>query len=352
MDRDTFMSDTFEVQMGSSATRIQFSDGNLEDIVGRAIQSAGQALLVCDSAVSDAFDSRASYNAVVLPSGEPTKQWHSVATILDMALERGLERTDTIIGIGGGVACDVAAFAAAIFRRGVALELVPTTLLCMVDAALGGKCGINWGGYKNTIGLFYPARAIHIGLEVLETLPEHEYRSGLAEVIKSALLGDVELFGILRLRRDAVLGRDRAVVDELVRRCLRVKGAIVEQDFRESGMRAHLNLGHTFAHALEAAAGFGAWSHGEAVAWGIAQALRLGNRLGITDSSYMETVIDTLQAYDFHIARLDLDIEEFIAAMYQDKKVKGAQLRFVLQRAQGDTVVQTVDEALVREIVA
>ena len=344
------ISDQFDVQVGNISTQVQFHDGDLRNVVAQIQRSAGQALLVYDAAVSDLFESRESYNALELPSGEPTKQWSSVAMILDMALGRGLERADTIIGIGGGVVCDVTAFAAALYRRGVALELVPTTLLCMVDASLGGKCGINWGGYKNMVGLFYPARAVHIALPALDTLPASEYYSGLAEVIKSALLGDVELFGILRLRRDEVLKRDPVVVRELVRRCLQVKGAIVEQDFRESGPRAYLNLGHTFAHALEATAGFGVWSHGEAVAWGIAQALRLGVQLGITDSSYMETVVDTLRQYDFRIDLADLDVDRIIGAMYQDKKVAGAQLHLVLQRKLGETVVQAVAEKEVRQL--
>jgi len=158
----------------------------------------------------------------------------------------------------------------------------------MVDAAIGGKTGVNFGAFKNLVGTFYPAREIRICLDFLVTLPEAEYRSGLAEVIKAAMLGDARLFELLESEPDAVRNRDPSVTEELVRRAVSVKAVHVREDLTEQGIRSHLNLGHTFAHALESVAGFGAVAHGDAVAWGIVQALRLGSALGITDPDYRE----------------------------------------------------------------
>ena len=181
--------------------------------------------------------------------------------------------------------------------RGAQLELVPTTLLAMADAAIGGKTGVDFGNYKNCIGTFYPAQKIHIAVSALEALPESEFRSGLAEVFKTALLYAPKLFQIMAEKRDAVLSRDGELLLEVVKRCVQAKAHVVERDLRESGERMYLNLGHTFGHALESVAGFGEVSHGDAVAWGIARALELGKRLGITDPGYIADVIPVLESY-------------------------------------------------------
>jgi len=306
--------------------------------------------------------------AVVVPRGEAAKKWKHALALNREAVERGLTRTGAMVGVGGGAVCDLTAFAASLYMRGCRLALAPTTLLAMVDAAIGGKTGINYLGYKNVIGTFYPAEVVWIGISALESLPEEEYRSGLAEVIKTALLGDPALYETLTRRREAVLGRDADLLLEIVRSCVAVKGRIVEEDFRESGRRAHLNLGHTFAHALESVttlgkrgftaglrgrrpgAGVGRWSHGEAVAWGIARAMDLGVRLGVTDAAYAEEVDRLLDLYGFRRSVRRSSAEGLVDAMGKDKKRQGDRLRFVLQRRLGETVVEEVDDAAVRAL--
>jgi 3-dehydroquinate synthase len=283
----------------------------------------------------------------VIAAGEAAKCWRNVEALLAFALEHGLGRDDTVVGVGGGVVCDMAAFAASIYMRGCRLVLVPTTLLAMADAALGGKTGINFKGYKNMVGTFYPAEEIRICVSLLDSLPSREFSAGLAEVIKTGMLGDPELLSLLEEQRQAVDSRSPQLMEEMVRRCLIVKGGIVAADLREEGRRAVLNLGHTFAHALETTGGLGSRSHGEAVAWGLHRALGLGVRLGLTCPEYARRIARLLESYGFTsgvssgpagagaAARL-------VEAMRADKKRRAGSLRLVLQRDLGDTLVETV----------
>jgi 3-dehydroquinate synthase len=231
--------------------------------------------------------------------------------------------------------------------RGCRVILVPTTLLAMVDAAFGGKTGMNFGGFKNMVGTFYPAEEVRIAPEFLRTLPEAEFRSGLAEVIKSALLDDPQLLTILETESESIFKRNPRILDQLVRRSIAVKGRIVEADLTEQGIRAHLNLGHTFAHALEAVAGFGTWSHGEAVAWGIQRALRLGEMLSLTSSDYRQRVEQLLLNYGYQLQAPGVPPEALFQAMKQDKKKQSGTVRFVLQKQLGKTMVQPVSDEMV-----
>jgi len=285
---------------------------------------------------------------VILAPGERSKSWRGARRILGKALKEGLGRDGLIVGIGGGMICDLAAFAASLFMRGCRLSLVPTSLLAMVDAAIGGKTAINYGGYKNMAGTFYPAERICIAVSVLKALPEREFRSGLGEVIKTALLGDTVLLDSLSSRRQQILDRDPALLEETVRRCIGVKTEIVEEDLRESGKRAILNLGHTFAHAVEAVTGYKLWSHGQAVAWGLVQAAVVSEHLGLVDSGYTTTVRDLVQMYGFDL-HIKLKPESIVEAMQVDKKKIQGKLRLVLQRGIGDTVVREVDPHTIAE---
>ncbi len=287
---------------------------------------------------------------VVLGSGEKSKAWASIEKIQRAALSQSMGRDGVMVAVGGGIVCDLTAFAASIYMRGCRLKLVPTTLLAMVDAAVGGKTGINFLGFKNMLGSYYPAEEIHIFIEVLDMLPDREYRSGLAEVIKTALLGDRELYGILARGRERILNRDPAIMEEVVRRCVALKGGIVEEDLREGGNRAHLNLGHTFGHALEAVKGLKGWTHGEAVAWGIAGAMELGVQEGVTDPVYAGQVRDLLELYGFRLSAGKLKTESIVQAMRKDKKrIKGS-LRVVLQKDLGETKVVEIEEQAIAKI--
>jgi 3-dehydroquinate synthase len=273
----------------------------------------------------------------------------SVELVLDAAVEAGLDRNCRFVGVGGGVVCDLTAFASSVYLRGVDLLLVPTTLLCMVDAALGGKTGIDFSGYKNMVGTFYPAREIHVWPGALKTLAERDYRSGIAEVVKTAMLGDAELLDLIENEREHILERDEEMLETLVRRCLKVKGSIVEEDFTESGKRAFLNLGHTFGHALESLGGFSQWTHGEAVAWGLDCALDLGVEIGLTDQKYRERIRGLLESYGF-VLNAEPDTGAVLAAMQKDKKRKAGSLRFVLQSGPEDTKLMEVEDSALEKV--
>lgn len=281
----------------------------------------------------------------VLPPGEGAKTWESVERIQRDAYAAGLGRDGLIIGIGGGVITDIAGFAASVYMRGIRLRLISTTLLGMADASVGGKTGIDLLGVKNLAGTFYPAEAVYMPLESLATLPLREWQSGLAEVIKTAILaGDREMFSRIRSFRDIYLktiqadgdrtGLPSSGLEYLISRAVEIKGRIVEEDPRETGeKRALLNLGHTFGHALEASAGLGRLTHGEAVAWGIIRACELGHALGITPVEQALEIRELIQSYGYaaaapHPAMGNTD--EYFRALAGDKKKKAGKLIFIV----------------------
>lgn len=287
----------------------------------------------------------------VIPSGEEHKLLSTVENFLDHAAGLKLGRDNTIGGAGGGVVCDMAAFAASLYMRGTRLVLIPTTLLAMVDAAIGGKTGVDFRGWKNMIGTFYPAHEIVIWPQALNTLPNREYWCGMAEVIKHALLRPQPLWDFLQAHHAKIKNREAGIMEELIRLSIMVKVWYVENDFRESGLRAHLNLGHTFAHALETATGFQDWKHGEAVAWGMVRALELGQKLGLTPKHYVHSVHSLLSSFGFRLQAVGVEPEKILNAMVHDKKKKEGQVRFVLQEDLGKTVVRQVDTNLVRQVI-
>jgi 3-dehydroquinate synthase len=234
--------------------------------------------------------------------------------------------------------------------RGMGLILVPTTLLAMVDAALGGKTGVDFEGYKNLLGSFYPAEEVTVSVGLLESLPEREYRNGLAEVIKHALLADDELFGLVKKRREEILRGEGELLEELIYRSQRVKAFHVEQDPKERGIRGHLNLGHTFAHALESESGFREVSHGEAVAWGMGKALDAGVEMGLTDPEYRNEVKELLSAYGYRTSGMCRNPEAIAEATLHDKKKRGGEVRFILQRRRKETFFSPVPRELLLRV--
>jgi len=334
--------------LGQYATDVSLdSDGVASTLAG--LHARAEVLCVYDDHTAELF-APPSHRGVVLPAGEHAKEWASVERIIDEAFARELGRDSLFVGVGGGVVTDVTAFAASVYLRGVGLELVPTTLLAMVDAAFGGKTGVNYGGYKNMVGTFYPASRLHIHTGTLTSLPEPEFRSGLAEVIKAALLGDEDLFAFLRDERDRVLAREEEAMQYIVDRAIGVKAHIVQQDMLEQGVRATLNLGHTFGHALESVAGFGRWSHGAAVAWGMIRALETGRRLGLTPEDYAGTAAALIESYGYETGPTGESVDALLAAMRHDKKRRAGRLNLVLQEGLGWTNVQETPEQIVREV--
>lgn len=331
------MVDEIRLRAGEFTTQVRFyqsSEGLLD----------GTDLQVYDTHTQSLFPP-SKVPRHVWPAGEAAKDWPQIDSLLRRSLDLGLARDSTIAGVGGGVVTDMVALGASLYMRGCRLVLVPTSLLAMVDAALGGKTGIDYGGFKNLVGTFYPAQELRIWPGVLGTLPEREYRSGLGEVLKHGFLADPHLLELLETRRDQVLNRDSATLGELVFRAVMVKVGVVERDFRETGERAFLNLGHTFGHALEAVAGFdGSWTHGEAVCWGMARALDLGVTLGRTSPGWRDRAVALLTAYGFPLTAPGLDPKAILDAMKKDKKKKNGEVRFVLQEDQGRTFQQAVDD--------
>jgi 3-dehydroquinate synthase len=266
-----------------------------------------------------------------LPPGEEEKGWASVERILIAAKEAGLGRDGIFVGIGGGVVSDLCAFAASIYMRGALLCLVSTTLLGMADAAVGGKTGFDLLGIKNLAGTFYPAAHVYMPLKSLETLPEREWKSGMAELIKTALLDTGEIPEGLK---SPAGNREGEALFNLICRSVSVKGRIVEADPRETGTeRALLNLGHTFAHALESDAGLGRLSHGEAVAWGMVRSCELGLALGITPPARAREIVELIRAYGYETTAphpLMKDRRSFMEALGADKKKKAGKSMFVV----------------------
>lgn len=292
---------------------------------------------------------------VVLESGESSKNFASLGRILSSAIDEGLARDGRIIGFGGGVVCDMAAFAASIYMRGCNLTLVPTTLLCMVDASLGGKTAIDFEGLKNMVGSFYPADEILISFDTLHTLSDKEYHNGLAEVLKHALLSEnEELYKLLLTKKQEILARDGEILKRMLDLSLAVKISYIEQDPTESlGIRQMLNLGHTFGHALESSSHFGAGGHGTCVAWGTGRALEAGVKLGITDKAYASGATKLFASYgydmDYRIGRGDwIDFKEHLL---KDKKREAGKVQFVLMERQGKATLKPLDIQLVQELV-
>ena len=292
---------------------------------------------------------------LILGSGEPFKTIESVLAICKAAIDSNAKRSAVFTGIGGGVITDMTAFAASIFKRGATCELVPTTLLSMVDAAIGGKTGCDFDSYKNMIGSFFPAQKIHIIPSFIQSLPENEYRSGMAEVVKTALLYSKELFEKLASKPEILKNRKDPLVEEMIKICVNAKAAVVEQDLTEKNIRMQLNLGHTFGHALETRAGLGKVSHGDAVAWGIARAAELSKKIGLCTENYVQTVKSALSSFGWETQPMHSALNEKFAsekeaalslfeAMKKDKKNASNKVRFVLQEDVGETVITEVDE--------
>jgi 3-dehydroquinate synthase len=289
----------------------------------------------------------------VVPAGEASKSLEMVGRLYDRLADLPADRSTLVVAVGGGVVGDLAGFAAATYNRGLPLFMVPTTLLAMVDSSVGGKVGINHPKGKNLIGAFHQPAGVWIDTAFLGTLPDREYRSGLAEVVKYGVILDEEFFRYVEDNADTLLARNQAHLQHVVGRSCRLKADVVEQDEREeTGLRAVLNYGHTFAHAFETVAGYGAWLHGEAVAAGMVCASRLAVTLGLVSPDVTDRQAALLGKFGLPTAPLaGWDADALIEVMRRDKKAKAGKLRFVLPRRLGAVdLFDDVPEAVVREV--
>jgi 3-dehydroquinate synthase len=341
---------TLEVGLGERAYLIHLGAGLLANAGEHLHAAPGQRGVIVTNAVVAAHHLaplKASLRAagmqidvVLLPDGETHKNQKTLDDLLTRMLELRVERSTTLIALGGGVVGDIAGFAAAVYQRGIAFVQIPTTLLAQVDSSVGGKTGINHPLGKNMIGAFWQPRAVLIDTSVLSTLPARELSAGLAEVIKYGAIRDAGFFAWLEANIAALLAKDDVALTHAIRRSCEIKAEIVAADEREAGERALLNFGHTFAHAIEAAQGYGEWLHGEAVGAGMICAARLSERvcgLPVADTSRIR---DLVNAAKLPTAPPRIPGERWLELMQRDKKVHSGALRFVLLDSLGHALVR------------
>jgi shikimate kinase/3-dehydroquinate synthase len=279
---------------------------------------------------------------IVLPDGEEEKTWENLQRIYDGLLSEQCDRKTTIIALGGGVVGDMAGFAAATYMRGVPFVQVPTTLLAQVDSSVGGKTGINHPLGKNMIGAFYQPKAVIADTATLNSLPQRELSAGLAEVIKHGAIIDAPFFDWIESNIGRLMARDPDALAYAIRRSCEIKADVVRQDEREGGLRAILNFGHTFGHAIESGMGYGQWLHGEAVGCGMVMAADLSQRLGLIDAAARDRVAALVQAAGLPHVAPDLGAERWLELMQVDKKNEGGQIRFILLKPLGAPLITTV----------
>lgn len=336
------------VELGERSYPILIGQGLLNDpaVVGRHIR-ARQVLIVSNETVGPLYAAglRAALagraiRTLLLPDGEAYKTLASFEAILTTLLEARYERSCAVVALGGGVVGDLAGFAAACYQRGVDFVQIPTTLLAQVDSSVGGKTAVNHPLGKNMVGAFHQPRAVLADLNTLNSLPMRELRAGVAEIIKYGLLDDLAFFVWLEAHIERVLALDTAALTYAIERSCRNKARIVGLDEREAGLRALLNLGHTFGHAIEHAMGYGEWLHGEAVGAGMCMAARMSERLGLMSAADRARAVALIARAGLPTAPLPrLASAELLNAMRIDKKNKDGRIRLVLMKGLGEALL-------------
>lgn len=298
------------------------------------------------SMLREAAGGEVQVDTIVLPDGEENKTLDVMTKVLDKALELGLDRKATFIALGGGVIGDMVGFAAAVYQRGVKFIQVPTTVMAMVDSSVGGKTGVNHPLGKNMIGAFHQPECVFIDTDTLKTLPDRELQSGVSEIIKYGLIRDAEFFEWQEENMPALLARDPSALRYAIKRSCENKAAVVKADEKEAGVRATLNLGHTFGHAIENGSGYGTWLHGEAVAIGTAMAATMSARMGWIDEDLVKRIYNILVRANLPV-NLPIDSpmskKKFLKLMSVDKKVANGQLRLILLKGDLGNCVFTGD---------
>ena len=323
-----------------------------------------QALIVTNTTVGPLYAQalaaalvphHAQVRTLALPDGEQYKNWETLNLVFDELLAHGGDRKTTLYALGGGVVGDMAGFAAACFMRGVPFVQVPTTLLAQVDSSVGGKTAINHPLGKNMVGAFYQPKLVVCDLDVLKTLPARELSAGLAEVIKYGPIHDMAFFDWIEAHIDALRALEPSALAHAVQRCCEIKAEVVGQDERESGLRAILNFGHTFGHAIEAGMGYGAWLHGEGVGAGMVMAAELSRELGLVDAAFVERLTRLIGRAGLPVRGPVLDAADnagrYLTLMRVDKKAEAGEIRFVLIDGPGRAVVRPAPDEVVRQVI-
>lgn len=328
------------------------------------LPAAASAMIVTNSTVAPWYAQRLVaaltprypvIHTVVLPDGEAHKTWESLNLIFDALLTHGCDRKTVLFALGGGVVGDMTGFAAASYMRGVPFVQVPTTLLAQVDSSVGGKTAINHPLGKNMIGAFYQPQRVICDLDTLKTLPVRELSAGLAEVIKYGPIADLAFLDWIEANIGALMAREPQALAHAVKRSCEIKALVVGQDERESGLRAILNFGHTFGHAIEAGMGYGQWLHGDAVGCGMVMAARLSQALGLVDQAFVERLTALIRQAGLPTVAPVLDAQDnvarYLALMRVDKKSEAGEIKFVLIDGTGKAVVGGAPDALVGAVI-
>ena len=351
-----------DIQLGERSYPILIGAGLLDDPQSfAATPAAASALIVSNTTVAPLYAKalRAalakrfrSVHLLELPDGEVHKNLQTLNLIFDALLGHGSDRRTVLFALGGGVVGDMTGFAAASYMRGVPFVQVPTTLLAQVDSSVGGKTAINHPLGKNMIGAFYQPQLVVCDLGTLQTLPPRELSAGLAEVIKYGPIYDMGFFGWIETNIDALVARDPAALAYAVKRSCEIKALVVGQDERETGLRAILNFGHTFGHAIESGLGYGEWLHGEAVGCGMVMAIELSARLGLVPHAYAERLTKLIARAGLPTRGPKLPVDRYMELMRHDKKTARGELRFVVIEENGRAGVRPAPDAVVREVIA
>ena len=342
---------TLNVDLGERSYPIVIGPGLLDDgaLLARHIQGQKVAI-VTNTTVAPLYLERVAGHLrgagrevveIVLPDGEEHKNWQSLNLVYDALLQAKCDRKTTLVALGGGVIGDLTGFAASSYMRGVPFVQIPTTLLAQVDSSVGGKTGINHPLGKNMIGAFYQPRAVLADTATLDTLPARELAAGLAEVIKHGAILDAAFFDWIEANVEQLIKRDPQALAHAIARSCEIKAEVVRKDEREGGLRAVLNFGHTFGHAIENGLGYGEWLHGEAVGCGMVMAADLSARLGLIDPASVERVRALVRAAGLPASAPDLGEARWIELMAVDKKNEGGEIRFILLKPLGSPAITT-----------
>jgi 3-dehydroquinate synthase len=350
-----------QIALGERSYPILIGAGLLsQPAAWQGLPTASTALIVTNDAVGPLYAAAlhqalkphyAQIHQVSLPDGETHKTWQTLNQVFDVLLSQGCDRKTVLFALGGGVVGDMTGFAAACYMRGVPFVQVPTTLLAQVDSSVGGKTAVNHPLGKNMIGAFYQPARVVCDLATLQTLPAREMSAGLAEIIKYGPIADMVFLDWIESHIEALMAREPQALAHAVQRSCEIKAWVVGQDERESGLRAILNFGHTFGHAIEAGLGFGEWLHGEAVGCGMVMAAQLSHRLGYIDRALVERLTALIARAGLPVVGPNLGVDTYLHHMRVDKKTEAGDIRFVVIDAPGHAKVQGAPDALVGEVI-
>ena len=353
------------IDLGDRSYAIDIGEGLLDHpAVFDGLPAASIAVIVTNTVVEPLYGQRLrdclagrypQIHTVVLPDGEDHKDWTTLNIVFDALASYGCDRKSVLFALGGGVIGDMTGFAASCFMRGVPFVQVPTTLLAQVDSSVGGKTAVNHPAGKNLLGAFYQPLQVVCDLSTLRTLPPRETSAGLAEIIKYGPIHDMDFLDWIEANLDALRAGDTAALAHAVRRSCEIKAEVVGADEREAGLRAILNFGHTFGHAIEAGMGYGVWLHGEAVGCGMVMAATLSQRLGRVDAAFVARLRGLVERAGLPVVGPCIDAADnagrYLELMRGDKKSEGGEIRFVLIDGPGRAVVAPAPDALVRAVI-